>query len=124
MAIHEIGPQVADSVADFFQSKENRELIQRLRDAGVKMEPIQSAETEKILKGKILVFTGALQTMTRKEAQELTENLGGRAAGSVSKSTDFVVVGDNPGSKADKARDLGIEIISELEFRDMVGAYE
>ena len=71
--------------------------------------------------GKTIVFTGALQTLTRKEAQELVEKFGGRAASSVSRNTDFVVVGENAGSKATRARDLGVEIMSENEFRKLVG---
>jgi len=119
--IYEVGPQVADSVVDFFLSKQNLHIIEQLRSAGVKLKPIQQETKEKLLEGKTFVFTGALETMTRKDAQRATEELGGRAASSVSSHTDYVVVGENPGSKADKAEQLGVKIISENEFRNMAG---
>jgi DNA ligase (NAD+) len=121
MAVHEIGPQVAESVVDFFASDENLAVIERLRQGGVEMKPFEEQSAEKLLDGKTLVFTGSLQTFTRKEAQTITENLGGRAASSVSQKTDFVIIGENAGSKADKARELGITILTEAEFREMAG---
>jgi len=121
MAIHEIGPQVADSVVDFFTSRENRRIVDELRRAGVTMEIQQENPTGILLAGKTFVFTGSLERMTRKEAQELTEELGGRASSAVSKNTDYVVAGENAGSKAEKARNLGIPLISEKEFRQMAG---
>ncbi|MBN1464387.1 NAD-dependent DNA ligase LigA [candidate division KSB1 bacterium] len=120
MAVHEIGPQVAESVVDFFASPENRTVIERLRRGGVEMRPLPESGG-KILAGKTLVFTGALQTLTRKEAQTLTEALGGRAASSVSANTDYVVVGEDAGAKAAKARELGIPVLSEIEFRKLAG---
>ncbi len=121
MAVHEIGPQVAESVVDFFSSDANRAVIARLRLGGVEMKPFEDSSTEKILDGKTLVFTGALQTMSRKEAESITDHLGGRAASSVSKNTDYVIIGENAGSKAAKARELGITILTEAEFREMAG---
>lgn len=121
MAVHEIGPQVAESVVDFFASEENLAVIERLRQGGVEMKPFEDQSAEKILDGKTLVFTGSLQSFTRKEAETITENLGGRAASSVSKNTDYVIVGENAGSKAAKARELGITILTEAEFREMAG---
>jgi DNA ligase (NAD+) len=121
MAVHEIGPQVADSVVDFFANKENIKIIKRLNKAAVEMKPIVEEQAEKILDGKIIVFTGSLTTFSRKEAQELVNQLGGRASLSVSKKTDLVVIGENAGSKAARARELGIDILSEQDFRKYVG---
>ncbi len=121
IAVHEIGPQVADSVVDFFASDENLAVIERLCQGGVEMKPFEEHSAEKLLDGKTLVFTGSLQTFTRKEAQSITENLGGRAASSVSQNTDYVIIGENAGSKAAKARELGIPILTEAEFREMAG---
>jgi len=121
MAVYEIGPQVAESVVGFFAAKENLHEIERLKKAGVEMAPVTEEQTEKILENKTIVFTGSLQTFSRKQAQELVARLGGRAATSVSKNTDLVVVGENAGSKAKKAQELGVEIVSEQDFRKMVG---
>ncbi|NIA29195.1 MAG: NAD-dependent DNA ligase LigA, partial [Actinobacteria bacterium] len=120
-AVYEVGPQVAKSIVEFFSKQENREIIERLRAGGVEIREEAVEETEKMLDGKIFVFTGALQTCTRHEAQYLVEKLGGRASSSVSKKTDFVVIGENPGSKAEKARNLGVRVLTEDEFRQMVG---
>ena len=118
--IHEIGPNVAQSVVQFFSKKENRKIIERLQQGGVKIGKVEKKAGNKFT-GKTFVFTGALQSFTRSEAQRLVENLGGRAASSVSKNTDFVVVGEAAGSKAEKARALGVHILSEDEFREMLG---
>jgi DNA ligase (NAD+) len=118
MSIHEIGPNVAQSVVQFFAQKENRIIIERLQKHGVKI--LKTKKTGDKFAGKTFVFTGTLQSFTRSEAQRFIENLGGRAASSVSKNTDFVVVGEAAGSKADKARQLGIAIISEEEFKGML----
>lgn len=119
MSVHEIGPQVAESVVDFISKDENLQMIERLKQGGVKMRPLQTSSQPKLLEGKTLVFTGALQTLSRSEAQKLTEQLGGRASSSVSKNTDFVVAGENAGSKLTKAEELGVAVISEDEFRKM-----
>ncbi|RPI01745.1 MAG: hypothetical protein EHM72_05785 [Calditrichaeota bacterium] len=123
LQIYEIGPQVADSIVDFSQSPQNQTLIQRLRLAGVKMTSVavKASKNDLMFAGKTLVFTGTLTTLSRKEAQDLTEQLGGRAASSVSQNTDFVIAGDQAGSKLQKAKELGITILSEKEFRDMAG---
>ncbi len=123
IAIPEVGPAVAQAVVSFFQQPANLELLDRLAKAGVKLErkPEEAEAGPRPFEGKTFVFTGALQSMTRDEAQELVERLGGRAASSVSRKTDYVVVGENPGSKAQRARELGIPMISEEEFRRMAG---
>ena len=120
--IPEVGPVVAQSVVTFFRQPENLKLLERLKQAGVRLE--QAPEERKksdLLAGKTFVFTGALKSFTREEAQRIVEELGGRAASSVSRKTDYVVVGENPGSKAQRARELGIPMITEEEFKRMIG---
>ncbi len=117
VAIHEIGPQVADSLVSFFSNPENHELLQRLKNAGLNMELTETTTDQ--LAGKTFVFTGALEQFTRSEGEKTVRDLGGRAASSVSKNTDYVVAGKNAGSKAAKARELGVPILSEEEFINM-----
>jgi len=121
MSIPEIGPQVAASIVSFFKEKDNLRVIDRLRAAGVKMEEVveRVAKPSKVA-DKTFVFTGGLQHFTRDEAERLVENLGGRASSSVSKKTDYVVMGEDPGSKLDKAKELGVKIITEEDFRKLV----
>ncbi len=119
--INEIGPIMAASVERFFQNRKNRELIDRLKKAGVKTRRDEGAGAGDELAGRTFVFTGALEGFTRPEAEELVLARGGRPSSSVSRKTDFVVAGDNPGSKLEKARSLGVKILSESEFRKMMG---
>ncbi|MCF7885508.1 MAG: NAD-dependent DNA ligase LigA [Candidatus Marinimicrobia bacterium] len=119
--IYEIGPIMAENVAAFFSEERNLKTIHSLLDQGLKLQTPSKAETEK-LQDKTFVFTGALENYTRSEAKQLIEDLGGRATSSVSGNTDYVIVGENPGSKADKARDLGVEILSEDDFEDMINS--
>ncbi|OYT58869.1 DNA ligase (NAD(+)) LigA, partial [Thermoplasmatales archaeon ex4484_30] len=122
LSIHEIGPEIAESVVAFFNEKHNREEIERMRKAGVRATTMVEERKEKgILEGKTFVFTGALKDFSREEAKAIVEELGGRASSSVSKNTDYVVVGENPGSKYEKAKRLGVKIISEEEFKKMIG---
>ena len=121
LEIHEVGPETADSIVSFFREKINREEIERMKKFGVKATVAKVEEKKGILSGKVFVFTGALQSFSREEAKRLVEELGGRAASSVSKNVDFVVVGENPGSKYDKAKKLGLKIIDEKEFKRMIG---
>jgi DNA ligase (NAD+) len=114
-SVFEIGPIVARSIADFFGAEENARLVGKLLARGV--SPTEGTRRAGgPLSGKTFVFTGALPTLGRKEAQEMVERLGGRAAGSVSKKTDYVVAGEEAGSKLDRARELGVEVLSEEEF--------
>ena len=117
--VPEVGPQVAESVYGFFHEPHNLETLERLFRYGVRVKR-EEAPSDGKLAGKTFVFTGALQHFTRSEAEKLVERLGGRAASSVSRNTDFVVVGENAGSKAEKARELGIPILSEEEFEKLV----
>ncbi|AJF07299.1 NAD-dependent DNA ligase LigA [Geoalkalibacter subterraneus] len=117
--IHEIGPQVADSVVSFFRDPHNRQTLTALQQAGV--EPTrEERQADQSLAGKTFVFTGALTRFTRQEAQQKVEQLGGRAAGSVSKKTTAVIAGENAGGKLDKARSLGVPIWSEEQFLEML----
>lgn len=119
--IDEIGPKIAGSVAQFFQQEGNLSIIGKLREAGVKMseERIQVGE-ELPLQGKTFVLTGALQNMARNEAAEAIKKAGGKVASGVSKNTDYVVVGESPGSKYDRAQKLGITILNEEEFARLI----
>ncbi len=121
--MHEIGPQVADSVRNFFASPDNQEILARLRAAGVVPEA-SSGRAGGPFSGKTFVFTGALPTLGRKEAQEMVERLGGRAAGSVSKKTDYVVAGEEAGSKLERARELGVAVLVEESFLEMIKEIE
>ena len=118
--IHEIGEVIAQSVYDFFRSDAGKDMVARLKKAGVKTDmPRESGGKEsgkKTLAGKTVVITGTLSKFSRSEAEAAVKAAGGRATSSVSKSTDFVVVGSEAGSKADKAKQLGVEIIDEEEF--------
>ena len=117
--VPEIGPVIAKSLANFFARPENRAVLEKLRRAGVK-PTIEAVAARAALAGKTFVFTGTLQLFTREEAEEKVRLLGGRAASSVSKNTDFVVAGESAGSKLQKARDLGITVLTEQEFAGMV----
>ncbi len=115
-----IGPEVSASVDQFFRDKKNKESIERLKKAGVKViEPKVKGKAK--LAGKTFVFTGTLKSFGRDEARNIVESLGGMTVSSVSKKVDFVVVGEDPGSKFDKAKELGIKILTEEEFKKMIG---
>ncbi|MCH8019734.1 NAD-dependent DNA ligase LigA [candidate division KSB1 bacterium] len=118
-SVYEIGPQVAESVYQFFNEEHNLETINRLLKSGVRIKKVESAAENKFA-DQTFVFTGALQMFTRDDAERLVERLGGRAASSVSRNTSFVVVGENAGSKAQKARDLDVAVLTEAEFKKMV----
>jgi DNA ligase (NAD+) len=113
--VNEVGPEVAQCVREFFNNRRNRELIEELMKRGVRIEQTETLVRD-TLRGKRFVFTGALSKLTRARAQEIVEQLGGRAVSSVSRTTDFVVAGENPGSKLNEAQRLGVKVISEEEF--------
>jgi DNA ligase (NAD+) len=118
--IHEIGPEVAESVVHFFDDEKNRRIVNKLLKAGVNPEPINN-EGSDVLQGSTFVFTGSLDEMTRSEAQGLVENLGARATSSVSGNTDYLVAGDNPGdTKTSDAEQHETPILSEREFYDLL----
>jgi DNA ligase (NAD+) len=120
MEVEGIGPEVAASVHRFFSDRKNSESIERLKRAGVRVIEIHAREKGK-LSGRVFVFTGTLKSYGRDEARNLVESLGGVTASSVSKNVDFVVAGEDPGSKLDKAKELGIKILIEDEFKKMIG---
>ena len=111
-----IGSAIAEAVVHFFGESRNRELIERLRAAGLEFREPTAVEEGGPLAGKSYVLTGTLPTVSRTEATELIERAGGRVVGSVSKKTDAVVAGEEPGSKLEKARELGVEVIGEEEL--------
>jgi DNA ligase (NAD+) len=118
--LYEIGPVVARSVHDWFADAANRRLVERLKKAGLRTEEAGAVSTSRALQGKQLVVTGTLDSMTREEAKAAIEDRGGRVTSSVSKKTSYVVVGRDPGSKADKARDLGLPVLDEAAFRALL----
>jgi DNA ligase (NAD+) len=120
--IDEIGPVIAESVHAFFHSAPGKETIARLKAAGLTMKGERKAISgDQPLAGKTVVVTGTLPSLTRPEAKAAIKAAGGKAASSVSKKTDFVVAGESAGSKLDKAKELGVEVIDEVEFRKRVG---
>ncbi len=123
--VPEIGPKIAESISDFFSRPENRDLPERLEELGVRTTRLEhEGPVGTPLEGLTFVFTGALNGMTRSEAEEKAANLGGRATSSVSSHTDYLVAGPGAGSKLDRARELGVEVISEEQFLKMIGEAE
>jgi DNA ligase (NAD+) len=119
--VPDVGPVVAASVARFFAEPHNIEVIEQLRAGGVRWpEGVPSAVASSPIAGKTFVLTGTLPTLTRDEAKDMIEALGGKVAGSVSKKTDYVVAGAEAGSKLDKAQALGVTILDEMQFRELV----
>ena len=118
-AVPDVGGITAQSITDWFAQPQAREMVERLRRAGMNFESKRVISDTRFA-GKIFVLTGALSKFTREEASEKIELFGGKAAGSVSKKTSYVVVGENAGSKERKARELGIPILSEDEFLEMI----
>jgi DNA ligase (NAD+) len=118
--VPEVGPKVSASIADFFSEPLNRKLIKKLREAGVRPTAEKREVKSDKFAGKTFVFTGALERRSREEAGELVRQHGGKVSGSVSKKTDYVVVGADPGSKYDKAKELGVSILSEAEFEKLL----
>jgi len=121
VAVPEVGPKVAAAIAEFFSEPANRQLIKKLHKASVHPTAEKREVKSKKLAGKTFVFTGSLSNRSREEAGELVQQHGGKVSGSVSKKTDYVVVGADPGSKYDKAKELGVTILTEAEFERFVG---
>ncbi|MCK4224919.1 MAG: NAD-dependent DNA ligase LigA, partial [candidate division Zixibacteria bacterium] len=119
--VYEIGPIVAESIYNFFHNTKNLKILNKLKKGGVKFpkEKVETKETP--FSGKTFVLTGGLDSFTRDEARKIIEDLGGRVSSSVSKKTDFVVVGKDPGSKYDNALKLGVKTINEEEFKKLMG---
>jgi len=120
-AIEEFGAKMAESLYGFLRQEQTRHTLALLREAGVQMVSTVTRNEDGIFKGKTFVLTGTLPSFTRTQATEIIESLGGKVSGSVSRKTDFVLAGDEAGSKLEKARQLGIRIIDEEEFKRMCG---
>jgi DNA ligase (NAD+) len=119
---HGIGPAIAASVRKFFDDASNRHVLEELGRLGVELtERTATVDGPKPLAGKTLVITGTLASLSREGARELVESLGGRVTSSVSKKTDYVIVGEDPGSKAEEARRLGITTLDEAAFLGLLG---
>ncbi len=118
--IPDVGEKVSQSIYDFFHDKKALEQIEKLRAAGLNFTQPAKEKSGNILDGKTLVFTGELKTMTRDEAERLAKQYGGKASGSVSKKTSYVVAGEAAGSKLKKARELGVPVLSEEEFLKLI----
>ncbi len=118
--VNEVGPRIAESIVEFFSNAANRKLVDRLRDAELRMSG-QKKERGTKLAGKTFVLTGTLAHFTRDEAKKMIEDAGGKVAGSVSKKTDYVVAGADAGSKLDKAKELGVDVIDEKEMKNIIG---
>ena len=117
--IDEIGPKMAESVYEYFRDRRNRSVVDELLAEGVKLIQTRTRRSGK-LAGKTIVATGTLENFSRQQAQEAISRAGGKAASSVSKKTDFVLAGTNPGSKVEKAEKLGVEVINEKQFLEMI----
>lgn len=120
-AVDSIGPRIAESVVEFFRNEKNQAIVKRLGEHGLQFEKEEEEQASSIFEGKKFVLTGSLPTYTRKEATELIEKHGGKTTSSVSGNTDYVLAGESAGSKLDKAQKLGVEILDEKKFREMIG---
>ena len=116
----DVGPIVANSIKEFFGQEQTKHLLQRLKNAGVNTIEETEESTDKRFEGKIFVLTGKLEKFTRDEAQDIIEKFGGKVSGSVSKKTTYVLAGEEAGSKLIKAQEIGIKIISEQEFIEII----
>jgi DNA ligase (NAD+) len=119
--VHEVGPIVAESIYNFFHNPKNLQVLDKLKEGGIVFPVEEIAEKEAPLKGMTFVLTGGMDFFTREEARTMIEILGGRVSSSVSRNTDYVVVGRDPGSKYDNALKMGIKTVNEDEFKKMVG---
>ena len=119
-SIYDIGEIVAQSVVDFFANENNKQLIKRLLDAGIVISQDEKASLNNFFSGKKVVLTGALQNYSRSEASKLLESKGAQVLGSVSVKCDYVIAGENAGSKLTKAQELGVKILSEEEFENLI----
>lgn len=118
--VNEIGPVMAESVYNFFRTEENKKLIDKLKRSGVNTEEKETSLKSKNLEGKTFVVTGSMEGFSRNEMEELIRSMGGNASSSVSKNTDYVIAGKDPGSKFEKAKQLGVKIVSEQEFKKLI----
>ena len=122
VAVNEVGPKVAAAIVEFFSEPANRQLVKKLHKVGVHPTAEKREVKSQKFAGKSFVFTGGLANRSREEAGALVQEHGGKLSGSVSKKTDYVVVGTDPGSKYDKAKELGVTILTESEFEKLIKA--
>jgi len=120
--VTEVGPKVAEGILEFFSEPANLKLIERLRAAGLNMKGERAAPKDSKFAGMTFVFTGTLAHRSREEAEALVASHGGKAGSSVSKMTNYVVVGADPGSKYDKAKSLGVKILEEAQFEKLLAS--
>ena len=118
--IDDIGPIMAQSIVEFFEGEQTKDLIKRLKEAGVNTESKEIESEDNRFEGNTFVLTGSLQKFTREEASNIIEKFGGKVSGSVSKKTSYLIAGEDAGSKLEKARNLGTTILSEDEFLEMI----
>jgi len=121
MMINEIGPVMAESIHNFFKTPKNIEIIEKLKQKGINTFKIKELKEGRLFSGKTIVLTGTLEGFSREKIENLIRSLGGNASRSISKNTDFLLCGKEPGSKLDKAKELGVKIIDEKEFKKMIG---
>lgn len=119
-AIYEVGQVLAESIVNFFKQESSRRLIKKLKEAGLNLKEKVIPIKKSSLTGKTIVFTGELKSFNRNQAKAMVRQMGGNSSSSISKDTDFVISGENPGSKYDKAKKLGIKIINEEEFKGLI----
>ena len=118
--VEDIGPIVANSIREFFEQEQTKDLISRLKQAGVNTQRLKEDDEDERFKGKTFVLTGSLENFSREEASNIIEKFGGKTSSSVSKKTSYVLAGEDAGSKLTKAQNLGVTIITEQEFADMI----
>ena len=121
LAIKDIGPISAKSIIDWFLDNHNRKSLNRLAESGIIIETLKlfAVKIKKLL-GKTFILTGELSSFTREEAKNLIRSFGGNVSSFVSEKTDYVVAGENPGTKYEKAKELGVKIINEQEFKKII----
>jgi len=116
----DLGPIVSQSIVDWFKDEDNQSFLKRLEKAGVKVKSFSSPLRNQFLKGKRFVITGTLKSMSREKAKGRIKALGGKVLTQISKQTNFLISGQNPGSKYDKAKEMGVKIINEQELLKML----
>jgi DNA ligase (NAD+) len=122
MSIPTVGPKIADSIIAFFRQEASRSIIKRLKEAGIRLEAKVAKPEEQPLTGMEFVITGRIEAFSRAEAEARVKALGGTTGSSVSKKTTYLVVGADPGSKLEHARELGTKQLTEAEFRHLLEA--
>ena len=120
MAIPELGPKITNSIILFFKKEENIAILKKLKNAGVNLSSKEEKSTKKNLEGMQFVLTGSLKDFSREEVKKKIEEHGGRVTGSVTKKTDYLIAGKDPGQKHQKAQELNIKIINEEQFKNML----